>query len=275
MIVTILLLKKENVSMYCLCLINNCPETILANPRHFTYHILLAILIMTRSIRWQSSTAALMAIAITTGAATPLLSFSPAFAQYNLNQSRTVSIPANVTLPVTYDQEKVIVKPGETLRLTLRISDNITDSNRNILIPVNTEVIGELQPVNLNGGYSRDQNTQNNQGVRFVARELVFPSGQRQAIYANSRTITETETVSQGSSTGKILTDAAIGAGAATAISLITGNKKIEVLEPVGGAAAGALASVLLRKQKSDVFVIRPEQDLDITLTSNLVLTRQ
>jgi hypothetical protein len=55
---------------------------------------------------------------------------------------------------------------------------------------------------------------------------------------------------------------------------LITGNKKIEVLEPVGGAAAGALASILLRKPKTDVFVLRPEQDLDITLTSNLVITR-
>ncbi|MTJ14905.1 conjugal transfer protein TrbI [Anabaena sp. UHCC 0187] len=231
---------------------------------------------MSRSIRWQSSTAALMAIAITTGAATPLLSFSPVLAQgYNLNQSRTISIPANVTLPVTYEKEKVIVKPGETLPLTLRISDNITDSNRNILIPANTQVIGELQPVNLNNSYSTNSNTQTNQGVRFVARELVYPSGQRQQIYANSQTITQTETITKGAGTGQILTDAAIGAGAASVISLITGNKKIEVLEPVGGAAAGALASVLLRKQKSDVFVLRPAQDLAITLTSNLVITRQ
>jgi hypothetical protein len=227
---------------------------------------------MSRSIRWQSSTAALMAIAITTGAATPLLSFAPAFAQgYNLNQSRTISIPANVTLPVTYEKEKVIVKPGETLALTLKIADNITDSNRNILIPANTEVIGELQPVRLNTQSSRNDQ----QGVRFVARELVFPSGQRQQIYANSKIITQTETISKGASTGQILTDAAIGAGAASLISLVTGNKKIEVLEPVGGAAAGALASVLLRKQKVDVFVLRPEQDLAITLTSNLVITRQ
>ncbi len=227
---------------------------------------------MSRSNRWQSSTAALMAIAITTGATTPLVSFSPALAQgYNLNQSRTASIPVNVTLPVTYEKEKVIVKPGETLTLTLKIADNITDSNRNILIPVNTEVIGELQPVRLNTRSSGN----NQQGVRFVARELVFPSGQRQQIYANSKTITQTETITKGASTGQILTDAAIGAGAASVISLITGNKKIEVLEPVGGAAAGALASILLRKPKADVFVLRPEQDLDITLTSNLVITRK
>ncbi|AFZ57138.1 conjugal transfer protein TrbI [Anabaena cylindrica FACHB-243] len=229
---------------------------------------------MSRLMRWKSSTAALMAVAITTGAVTPLFAFAPAQAQFNLNQSRNTTIPANVTLPVTYEKEKVIVNPGETLPLTLIIANDIIDSNRNVLIPARTEVIGELQPVNLNSSYSRNRDDVNNQGVRFVARELVFASGQRQQIYANSRTITETERISQGSNTGQILTDAAIGAGAASVIALITGNKRIEILETLGGGAAGALASVLIRKKQADVFVLRPEDDLDITLVSNLVLSR-
>jgi hypothetical protein len=219
---------------------------------------------------WKSSTVALMAMAITTGAVTPLLTFAPAQAQFNLNQSRIITIPANVTLPVTYEKEKIVVTPGERTELTLRIASDIIDNSRNILIPRGTEVVGELEPVNLNSGFYND----NKQGVRFVARELVFSSGRRQQIYANSRTVTETERISKGTNTGKILTDAAIGAGAATVISLLTGNKKIEVLEPVGGAAAGALASVLLRKNQVDVFVLRPEADLGITLTQNLVLSR-
>ncbi|MBD2293718.1 conjugal transfer protein TrbI [Anabaena sphaerica FACHB-251] len=225
---------------------------------------------MSSLIRWQSNTAALMAIAITTGAVTPLFTFAPAQAQFNINQSRTITIPVNVTLPVTYEKEKVIVNPGERLPLTLRIANDVIDSNRNVLIPARTEVVGELEPVNLNSGYDNE----NKKGVRFVARELVFSSGKRQQINANSRTISETQRISQGSDTGRVLTDAAIGAGAATVISLLTGNKKIEVLEPVGGAAAGALASVLLRKKQVDVFVLRPEDDLDITLVSNLVLSR-
>ncbi|MBK1990586.1 conjugal transfer protein TrbI [Sphaerospermopsis aphanizomenoides BCCUSP55] len=225
---------------------------------------------MSSLMGWQSSTAALMAMAITTSAVTPLFTFAPAQAQFNLNQSRTVTIPANVTLPVTYEKEKVIVTPGERLPLTLRIANDVIDSNRNVLIPARTEVVGELEPVNLNSGYYN----QNKKGVRFVARELVFPSGKRQQINANSRTISETERISQGTDTGQILTDAAIGAGAASVISLLTGNKKIEVLEPVAGAAAGALASVLLRKKQADVYVLRPEDDLDITLGSNLVLSR-
>jgi hypothetical protein len=221
---------------------------------------------MSGLITWKSTAAALMTIAINTGAVIPWLYPNPAQAQFNFNQPRTITIPANVTLPVTYEKEKIILQPGERIPLTLRIANDIMDSNRNILIPVNSEVTGELTPVNLGGN--------NRKGVRFVATELVFPNGKTQTISANSRTISKTETITKGSDTGQILTDAAIGAGAATLIALVTGNKKVEVLEPIGGAAAGALASVLLRKNTADVFVLRPEQDLAITLTSNLVLSR-
>ncbi|MBG0744289.1 MAG: conjugal transfer protein TrbI [Cylindrospermopsis raciborskii KL1] len=221
---------------------------------------------MSGLITWKSTAAALMTIAINTGAVIPWLYPNPAQAQFNFNQPRTITIPANVTLPVTYEKEKIILQPGERIPLTLRIANDIMDSNRNILIPVNSEVTGELTPVNLGGN--------NRKGVRFVATELVFPNGKTQTISANSRTISKTETITKGSDTGQILTDAAIGAGAATLIALVTGNKKVEVLEPIGGAAAGALASVLLRKNRADVFVLRPEQDLAITLTSNLVLSR-
>ncbi|MDZ8055008.1 MAG: conjugal transfer protein TrbI [Aulosira sp. ZfuVER01] len=225
--------------------------------------------------RWKSGTAALMAMAITTGAITPLFTSAPASAQYNINQSRTITIPYNVTFPVTYEKEKVIVNPGETLPLTLKIANDIIDSNRNVLIPRGTDVVGRLEPVNLDGRYSSDRNNNNNnKGVRFVAQELVFASGKRQTINASSKTVTQTERISKGTDTSSILTDAAIGAGAATVISLLTGDKKIQVLEPIIGAAAGAGASILLRKKQADVFVLRPEEDLDITLNSSLVLSR-
>lgn len=229
---------------------------------------------MKRLYRWKSGTAALMTMAITTGAITPLFTSAPASAQYNINQSQTITIPNNVTLPVTYEKEKVIVSPGETLALTLKIESDIVDRNRRVLIPRGTEVVGRLEPVNLDGRYSTDRDNNKNKGVRFIAQELVFASGRRQTINASSRTVTQTERISQGSDTGQVLTDAAIGAGAASVISLITGNRRIEVLEPIIGAAAGAGASILLRKKQADVFVLRPEQDLDITLNSSLVLSR-
>ncbi len=235
---------------------------------------------MTHLFRWKSGTAALMTMAIGTSAITPMIAFAPANAQYNIGQPRTVTIPANVSFPVTYEKDKVIVSPGESLPLTLKIANDIIDRNRNILIPAGSEVVGRLEPVNLDS-YSRDRdygtdrdnnNSNNRQGVRFVAQELVFSSGQRQQINATSKTYTRTEKISKGTDTGSILTDAAIGAGAASVISLITGNRRIEVLEPIIGGAAGAAASVLLRKKEANVFVLRPEQDLRLTLNSNLNL---
>lgn len=219
---------------------------------------------MTRFIRWKYATAALMSMAVSTGAIAPMFVSTPASAQRIYGQSRSVSIPSGVTFPVAYQKDKVVVNPGETLPLTLTVATNIIDSGRNVLIPAGTQIVGQLQPVTRNG----------KQAVQFVAQELVYSSGQRQYINASSPVITRTERISQGANTGKILTDAAIGAGAATAISLITGDRRVQVLEPVGGAAAGAAASVLLRKKQADVFVLKPEQDLNVILRSNLVVPR-
>lgn len=227
---------------------------------------------MTSFYQWKSKTAALMALAITTSAVAPMIAFAPANAQYNIGQSRTVTIPANanVILPVRHNNERVVVSRGETLDLTLKIANDITNSQRQVLIPRDTEVIGRLEPVYFDG---RTRDNDNVRGVRFIARELVFPSGRRQSINASSQTYTRLETINE-KDTSRVLTDAAIGAGAAAAISLLTGNRRIEVLEPVVGGAAGALASVLLRRRSAEVFVLRPEQDLRLSLNSNLVLDR-
>ncbi|MEH2251663.1 conjugal transfer protein TrbI [Nostoc sp.] len=232
---------------------------------------------MTRLHQWKSGTAALMAIAVTTSVISPLFSFAPANAQYRTEQYGNVTIPSGVTFPITYEKETITIAPGESKSLTLRIANNILDRNRNVLIPAGTKVHGRLEPVDLDN-YSRNtRDTDDNQGkgVRFVAQELEFSNGQRQSINASSRTYTTTERVSQGPSTNQVLTDAAIGGGAGVLGSLITGNRRIDDLKPVLGAAAGAGASVLLRKKQGNAFVLRPAQDLRLTLNSNLNLVSQ
>ena len=236
---------------------------------------------MTRLHQWKSGTAALMAIAVTTTVISPLFSLAPANAQYNIGQNRTgqygnVTIPSGVALPVTYEKETITIAPGESKSLTLRIANDIIDRNRNVLIPAGTKVNGRLESVDLDS-YSRDTRNDDNQGkgVRFVAQELEFSNGQRQSINATSRTYTTTERVSQKPNTSQVLTDAAIGGGAGLLGSLITGNRRIDDLKPVIGAAAGAGASVLLRKKEGNAFVLRPAQDLRLTLNSNLNLVPQ
>ncbi|MDZ8088706.1 MAG: conjugal transfer protein TrbI [Nostoc sp. DedQUE12b] len=236
---------------------------------------------MTRLHQWKSGTAALMAMAVTTTVISPLFSLAPANAQYRIDQNRTgqygnVTIPSGVALPVTYEKETITIAPGESKSLTLRIANDIIDRNRNVLIPAGTKVNGRLESVDLDS-YSRDTRDDDNQGkgVRFVAQELEFSNGQRQSINATSRTYTTTQKVRQGANTSQVLTDAAIGGGAGLLGSLITGNRKIDDLKPVIGAAAGAGASVLLRKKEGNAFVLRPAQDLRLTLNSNLNLVPQ
>ncbi|MBN3950016.1 MAG: conjugal transfer protein TrbI [Nostoc sp. NMS7] len=231
---------------------------------------------MTRLHQWKSRTAALMAMAVTTSVISPLFSLTPANAQYRIGQDRigqygNVTIPSGVAFPVTYEKETITIAPGETKSLTLRIANDIIDKNRNVLIPAGTKVIGQLESVDLNS-YSRDTDDNKGKGVRFVAQELEFSNGQRQSINATSRTYTRTERVTQGPSTNQVLTDAAIGGGAGLLGSLITGNHRIDDLKPVIGAGAGAGASILLRKKQVNAFVLRPGQDLKLTLNSNLNL---
>ncbi|MEO0686407.1 MAG: conjugal transfer protein TrbI, partial [Cyanobacteria bacterium J06649_11] len=170
---------------------------------------------MTGLNRWKSGTAAFLALTVTTAAATPLLVSTPATAQaifgQSRRQSRGISIPEGVTLPVTFDKEKVVVTPDETTDLTLTIATNIIDSNRNILIPRGSELVGQLEPATFRG----------EKGSQFVAQELVFPDGRKQNIDATSAIVTNKETIKKGASTGKILTDAAYGTAAATVISLL------------------------------------------------------
>ncbi len=236
---------------------------------------------MTRFFNWKSGCAAFMATAITTGAIAPMFAPNAATAQTpdlfrrgQTNQptnqptsqynSGTISIPAGVTIPVTYEKERILVTPDETTAVTLKVARNIVDSNGNLLIREGTDIKGRIEPATRN----------NVKGSRFVAEELILSDNNKVAIDANSPIVTRRETIKKGANTGRVLTDAAIGAGAASVIALITGNRRIETLEPVGGAAAGAVASILLRKKQVEVVSIDPENDLDVTLRSNLVLNR-
>jgi len=181
--------------------------------------------LMTHLNRWKYATAALMSMVVSTGAIVPMFISTPASAQRIYGQSSSVSIPSGVTFPVAYDKDKVVVTPGETVPLTLTVATNIIDSSRNVLIPGGTQIVGQLQPVTRNG----------QKGVQFVAQELVFASGQRQSVNASSGVITRMEKITKGADTNRIVTDAAIGAGAASVISLITGDRRIQAIEPIGG----------------------------------------
>jgi hypothetical protein len=209
---------------------------------------------------WQSGTAALMALAITTTTA-PMLMTAPAAAQLfpqSSGRSSQTTIRAGASIPVRYEEaKKIVVSPNERMPLTLKVAADVTNRSGTILIPAGSLIEGQLQPTD--------------GGSQFVARELVTYNGRRQPIDATSDVI-ETTTVKRGVNTGSILKGAVVGAAAGAALGGLTGNRRIGVGEILGGAGVGAAGGAVLNRKKADVVVIEPDKDLDLTLRSSLVV---
>ncbi|MGV2829994.1 hypothetical protein [Myxosarcina sp. GI1(2024)] len=219
----------------------------------------------------KSATAMMVALTLNTVAVTSILNPTPAAAQLFPSPSRSETfprererrtryeplvIPRGAIIPVEYEQEKILVTREETAPITLAVAANIRNRARQTLIPYGSEIVGQIEPAG--------------NGSRFVAEEIVFPDGSAQFISANSAVITRTETVKRGASTGDILKGAAIGGVAATVLAGIFGD--INAVEVLGGAGAGALAGILLGDREVELVSIDPNNDLDLTLQSDLAL---
>lgn len=224
---------------------------------------------MITSQKWRSTTAAILALGIGVVTGAPLLVAAPAEAQRiseyergRISQFDREIIPSGTVIPVSYEKDKVVVTREETAPLTLTVARDIRTTQGRILIPAGSQIVGELQPVRRGGRI----------GTQFVARELFVSRRQRYRIDAYSGVITRTERVQRGSGTGSIVQGAALGAAAAAALAGITGDKAIATEEVLGGAGVGALAGVFLGRRSVDVIVVRPEEDLDLRLRSDIVL---
>lgn len=197
--------------------------------------------------RWQYGTSALMAIALTSGAVAPLV-------------IRTTSVAQTATLiPVRYDKaETILVTKEEIAPLTLTVTQDVV-SNKKVLIPSGSEVVGELRPAS--------------GGSQFRARELVLPTAGRYKINAISKAITKTETVRKGANANEIAKNAALGAAAAAAIIAVTGDRAIARQEILGGANIGALIGLFLGRERVELVAIDPNTDLHLTLGSDFQRT--
>lgn len=212
----------------------------------------------------QKAALVLMTGILSTSSLTPWLLASPVLAQStydsNSNNYRFVTvIPTGTVIPLTFEQnDKIVVTPEETMPVTLQVAANVRTRSGQIVIPRGTQVEGKIEPAG--------------EGSRFVAQTLVFTDNRRLNIDASSQIVTRTEDVQQGAGTGEILKGAAIGGAAAAVIAAITGDRAIATEEILGGAGLGALGGLLLGKRSAKVVVIRPAEDLDITLNSQLAL---
>ncbi|MBE9136744.1 S-layer homology domain-containing protein [Nodosilinea sp. LEGE 07088] len=170
------------------------------------------------------------------------------------------SLSAGTTLAMTYaESEKIVVLPDETAALTLTVSQTVTDSAGNVLVPAGSQVVGELRP--------------SGSGSQFVAQELVLTGGQRLAINATSQTVTTMETIRRGATFGETLAGAVLGSGAAAAIARTTGDQSVGTLEVLAGTATGATLARIFGRDQVEVIAINPNQDLTLTVNEALVLS--
>ncbi len=205
-----------------------------------------------------ASASVLLAMSLTTSLAIAFIPTSPAMAQRFPGSLQRDRIIAGTVIPVRYDQaEKIVLTPDERMKLTLQTAQDIRTVNGRVWIPAGSDILGELRPIR--------------GGSQFVADEVIFDTGKRFRLDANSNIITRTETVRGGASATDILKGTAVGAAAATALAGILGDKAIATEEVLGGAGLGAIAGVFLGREKVDVIVIRPEEDLYLSLQSDIV----
>lgn len=222
--------------------------------------------------RSRASVALLMALGFGSTAIAPLTTAAPVTATvpYSVAQlfpsqpsyTNNIVIPAGTRLPVRYDAaEKIVVAPTETVPLTLTLARNIRTSNGQLLIPAGSQINGRLQPVG--------------DGSQFVADTLVLRNGTRMRLDAASDVVTRTQEVQPGVNGDALIKGSAIGAGAATILSGVLGNRRITIGKILAGAGAGALGGLVFGKRKAEVIVINPNSDLTLTLNSPLALNYQ
>lgn len=230
---------------------------------------------MFNSKKWRFGTSVLLTLGMTLATTTPALISTPAMAQYpnrrynpqrsysNNNQQTpyyTARVPAGTLIPVEYEEaEKVILTPDESMSLELTVTREIRDVQGRVIIPAGSMIVGQLRPVG--------------EGTQFFAEQIIIGDRRRFPIDAISGVVTETETVRRGANAGDILKGAAVGAAAATLLSGILGDKVIATEKVLAGAGLGALAGVLLGREKAEVVVIYPEEDLDLRLRSDFTLS--
>ncbi|CEJ45475.1 S-layer homology domain-containing protein [Umezakia ovalisporum] len=172
----------------------------------------------------------------------------------------SVTIPQGTAIPVKYDQaEKILVTKDEIAPLTLTVDQNIVTQQGTVVIPAGSQVVGKLQPAQ--------------GGSQFIAEKLVLTTGQEYKINATSQVITKTETIKKGTSTNTIIKNTVLGAGAAAAVSAVTGDRAIATEEVLGGAAIGSLIGLFFGRNSVDLIAIAPDTDLQMTINQNLLVS--
>ncbi|MEO0377922.1 MAG: hypothetical protein AAF329_25660 [Cyanobacteria bacterium P01_A01_bin.17] len=208
----------------------------------------------------QAGLATLIALGLSAGNLTPLLAPQPAAAQIFRRSDGRLKIAEGTRIRTTRSGAKrIIINPDESMPISLTTDQAVRSRRGTVVIPRGSTIRGKLAP--------------RRGGTQFIADSLILKDGGRFNIRANSDVITRTKEVDRGRRTDPIWQGALVGGAATAAISEIFGEAGI--FKVLAGSGAGALGGFLLGgRDKAEVRVIDPQTDLDLTLESDLFLSR-
>lgn len=158
----------------------------------------------------------------------------------------TLSLPAGQAIATKINrQDTLYIAKGETVNVTLLVAQDITaPSNGTVLIPAGAVIEGQFVPVE--------------GGSKFVAQRFTS-RGATVSLQAESALINDIKDPRE-TNAGSILTDAGIGGAAGAVLSgVLRGN--VQILDVLGGAAAGAVIGNVTAPQ---VTVIEPNTVINI-----------
>jgi len=217
---------------------------------------------------WQSRVAALMVLGMASATIVPAIAATPVTAPRSnssellIAQSSRSIVPVGTVIPVRYKKsDRVLVTPKESVRLTLTTATSVRSERGNVVIPAGSEINGRLRPAD--------------GGSQFVAESVVIGSQKRKyPIEATSAVVRRKQTINRKTNPD-FVRGAVVGAAVGAVASEIFGD--IDLGAILGGAGAGVLGETILggRKRKEvEVVVVNPNQDLDLTLDEDFVLSR-
>jgi hypothetical protein len=145
-------------------------------------------------------------------------------------------------------RDRIVLRRNETLPLTLRVSRDVRDSSNRVVIRSGSRIEGELRP--------------SDGGIRFFAQRLILTNGNRYQIDARSNVIRDSRGFADRNLNSTLVSEAArILLGSSLGRRADLGNVIADVL---AGRNQGD------SRLRSDLIVIYPDSDLDVTLRSDL-----
>ncbi|HIK36286.1 MULTISPECIES: S-layer homology domain-containing protein [unclassified Thermosynechococcus] len=136
-----------------------------------------------------------------------------------------IALPAGQQIPARFpDAERIVLSPNESVAIRLVTAADVRDSQGRVVIPVGSEIFGQIQPAQ--------------GGSQFVANTVVINNRQL-PIAANSQVI-RTIRDARDPNIGNVFRNAAIGSAVAAGISGLAGDRRITPLKVLTGTLTGA-----------------------------------